>query len=515
MQCGERERLPAGLLRSNGVRVARFGRTPAHRYLGCPRSRGCTPGLDPRGSHRGGGLDRRCTGLRRAGRDVQAGCDILNGRNYRRSGPRRLRCHLPVDSHAERLGCVRGSVDPPGSRGLPRPPEKSLPYFRYGRRGRRWRYRRNVRSRDTHEYCSDRQTLAVVRRDDRRAARGTRLAGRRADSRETTGYPGGRRTPRRGRSRCHPDPLTPGLVLVFVLCLLFPLGVLAWRRFQSGESNLGLAAPFLIIGGTAIGVLVANATGFAGPEPWLDWQFVTSAHSRHPEEAGLYPAIIGSFFIMMVMAVFAFPVSIGAAIYLEEYAPSTGWRGRVVQLIQVNIANLAGVPSVVYGLLGLAIIARALRLGTGAVTTAAFTLGLLIMPITIISAQEAIRAVPDEHRQASYAMGASDWHTLRRVVLPEALPGILTGTILSLGRAIGETAPLIMIGAATTVYSPPTTLNDSVSAMPMQIFAWAGEFIADFRTGVLSAGVLTLLLAMLSMNAVAILIRNRYEQEQT
>ncbi|PSP20298.1 phosphate ABC transporter permease PtsA [Halobacteriales archaeon QH_10_67_13] len=320
-----------------------------------------------------------------------------------------------------------------------------------------------------------------------------------------------------------PDPLTPGLVLVFGLALFSPLGVLAWRRFRNGQSNVGLAAPLVIVGGAVVGVVIANATGFAAADPWLDWQFLTSPHSRLPEDAGLYPAVVGSFFIMMVMAAFAFPVSVGAAIYLEEYAPSTGWRGRIVQLIQVNIANLAGVPSVVYGLLGLAIIARGVSLGpfalwpgtgTGVVTTAAFTLGLLIMPITIISAQEAIRAVPDAHRRASYAMGASDWHTLRNVVLPEALPGILTGTILSLGRAIGETAPLIMIGAATTVYSPPTSLNDSVSAMPMQIYAWAGEFIADFRTGVLSAGVLTLLLAMLAINAVAILVRNRYERNQ-
>ncbi len=309
-----------------------------------------------------------------------------------------------------------------------------------------------------------------------------------------------------------PAPLDPGLVQVFAICLGFPAGVLTWRRLRDDTGVLGLGAPFAVVAGVALGVHVATAAGFAPPEPWLDWQFLTSPHSRFPEEAGLYPAIVGSFFLMIVMSVFAFPVSVGAAIYLEEYAPSAGWRGRGVRLIQVNVANLAGVPSVVYGLLGLAIIARTLQLGVGAVTTAGLTVGLLVMPITVISAQEAIRAVPDDRRMASYAMGASDWQTLRTVVLPEALPGILTGTILSLGRAIGETAPLIMVGAATTVYSPPTSLGGSATAMPMQIFAWAGEFIAEFRTGVLSAGVLALLLVMLGLNAVAILLRNRYER---
>lgn len=318
-----------------------------------------------------------------------------------------------------------------------------------------------------------------------------------------------------------PPPLDIGIVIVAIWWIAGPMCYVAARRRMAGRSIGGVLVPLLVIGGGVGGAVVATAVGLNAPEPWLTWEFLTSPHSRHPAEAGMYPAILGSFLLIAVMAAIAFPISIAAALYLEEYAPRTGWRGTLVRGIQVNIANLAGVPSVVYGVLGLAIIAQGIRLGPvslwggfgiGTVLTAAIALALLIMPITIIAAREAIRAVPDAHRDAAYAMGADDRQAVGAVILPEAFPGILTGTILALGRAIGETAPLIVVGAATVKFTPPGGLDDGATAMPMQIFAWAGEFIAEFRTGVLSAGVLVLLFALLGMNALAILLRHRFER---
>ncbi|WP_323191060.1 phosphate ABC transporter permease PstA [Halostella sp. PRR32] len=257
--------------------------------------------------------------------------------------------------------------------------------------------------------------------------------------------------------------------------------------------------------------VVVDAFALTDPAygPWLDGDFLTSAHSRFPEKAGIYPALVGSVMMLIVIALSAFPIGVGAAIYLEEYASDNP----IATLIEINIGNLAGVPSVVYGLLGLALFVRFVGLGTGTVVVGGFTVGLLILPIIIISAQEAIRSVPDSMRKASYGMGATRWQTVWRVVLPEALPGILTGTILALGRAIGETAPLIMIGAATTVFSPPSSFFDRFSAMPRQIYAWVSFPKYEFQYGVMAAGVVTLLTVLLLMNATAILIRNRYQRQ--
>ncbi|TKX53434.1 phosphate ABC transporter permease PstA, partial [Halorubrum sp. SS7] len=229
--------------------------------------------------------------------------------------------------------------------------------------------------------------------------------------------------------------------------------------------------------------------------------------------AGVYPQIVGSIIIVGFMAVLAFPVGIGAAIYLEEYAPNSGFRGRLATLLEVNISNLAGVPSVVYGLLGLALFRRTLGFGTGIVVSASGTLGLLILPIVIVSTQEALRSVPDDLRQGSYGMGASRWQTLREVVLPEAIPGTLTGTILALARAIGETAPLVIIAVATTTYSPPSGLFSSATALPLQIFAASANAKPEFRHGVVPAAAVVLLTLMLLMNATAIVIRNKYGRE--
>ena len=272
----------------------------------------------------------------------------------------------------------------------------------------------------------------------------------------------------------------------------------------------GLAIPAVLIGGALIGAAVVGELGFAGPQSWVTWEFLTSAHSRNAENAGVYPAIAGSILLMLVVIVLSFPLGVGAAVYLEEYAP----RNRLTRFIDVNISNLAGVPSVVYGLLGLGVFVTYLNQGTGTVLVGGATLALLILPIVIIAAREAIRSVPSDLRQASYGMGATRWQTVRRVVIPRAFPGILTGTILALGRAIGETAPLIMIGAPSVVFSVPTELSAKVSAMPLQVYAWASLFAGPgFYEKAVPAGVVVLLVALLAMNSVAIVLRNRFSEE--
>jgi len=300
--------------------------------------------------------------------------------------------------------------------------------------------------------------------------------------------------------------------LLLVTFAVLPLGVYVEGVVRRGEGVRGLAFPVVAVVGVAAGAVVTGALGFAGPDPWLDWGFLTSATSRTAADAGIYPAMVGSVMMIIVIVLTTFPVGVGAAIYLEEYAPSKGLMGKFVTLIEINIGNLAGVPSVVYGLLGLALFIRVLQWPQGSVIVAGLAVGLLILPIVIISAQEAIRSVPDSFRQASYGMGATRWQTIRQVVLPEALPGILTGTILALGRAIGETAPLLMIGAAASVRLAPNSFFDVASMMPRQIFSWSSELDPAFRHGVLAAGVITLLAVLLVMNATAIVIRNRYQR---
>ncbi|SER83394.1 phosphate ABC transporter permease PstA [Natrinema salaciae] len=267
-----------------------------------------------------------------------------------------------------------------------------------------------------------------------------------------------------------------------------------------------LALAATLIGIVSLAALLLNVTLDA--VGWLDWQFLTSPPHPNPYEAGFLPALIGSVAIMLLIALITFPLGVGAAIYLEEYADD----GYLTRFIQLNIANLAGVPSVVYGLLGLGLFVGLFRIGYGSVLAAAFTVALLILPIVIISAQEAIRAVPDSQRQAAYGMGATKWQTIRDVVLPRAMPGIMTGTILALGRAIGETAPLIMIAAPTTVFGAPTSIFSKVSAMPLQIYNWASYPQTEFQYGVVAAGVVTLLVVLLTINSIAIIIRNRYQQ---
>lgn len=305
---------------------------------------------------------------------------------------------------------------------------------------------------------------------------------------------------------------SPSPVLLVLVTVGVPTAVYLQQIRLRDDAILGILLPVLLAAGAATGTVIVSTLGFPGPDPWLDISFLTNPPSRNPHAAGLYPAIIGSIVIIALVAVISFGLGVGTAVFLEEYTATTGLTGVLTRILQINIANLAAVPSVVYGLLGLGLFANLLGFGFGTAVTAALTLSLLILPITIIAAQEAIRAVPDDLRRGSDAMGATRWQTTKNVVLPEALPGILTGTILALGRAIGETAPLIMIGAATTVFAAPTSVWSKLTAMPMQIFAWADFPQDEFRYGVVAAGVVTLLIVLLSMNAVAIIIRNRTER---
>jgi phosphate transport system permease protein len=238
----------------------------------------------------------------------------------------------------------------------------------------------------------------------------------------------------------------------------------------------------------------------------VNWDFITSFPSRRPEEAGIQAALLGSIYVVAIAGVISFALGVGAAIYLEEYAARNWFAG----IIQTNIANLAGVPSIVYGLLGLEIFVRALGLGKS-VLAGGLTLGLLVLPIIIIAAQEAIRAVPSSIREGAYALGATRWQAIWHLVLPQAFPGILTGVILAVSRAIGEAAPLIVMGALTFVPFAPDSPLSRFTVLPIQIFNWTSRPQPGFHE-VAAAGILVLLLLLLSMNALAVFLRNKFQR---
>ncbi|MCW2962444.1 MAG: pstA [Thermoleophilia bacterium] len=240
--------------------------------------------------------------------------------------------------------------------------------------------------------------------------------------------------------------------------------------------------------------------------PSLSMEFLTNLDSRFAERAGIYPALIGTLWLMFLVALFTLPLGVGAAVYLHEFAP----KGRATRFIDLNIANLAAVPSVVYGLLGLAVFVRGAELGRS-VLAGALTLTLLLLPMVVVASREALRGVPDSIRQASYGVGATRVQTVRSQVLPAAIPGIMTGMILGLSRAIGETAPLITLGALTYVSFVPSNPMDRFTAMPIQIFNWTSRPQEEFQH-VAAAGILLLLGVLLGMNALAIWIRSRYER---
>ncbi len=239
----------------------------------------------------------------------------------------------------------------------------------------------------------------------------------------------------------------------------------------------------------------------------IDLALITQFPSSSPELAGARSAIMGTIWVIGITAIICVPLGVGAAVYLEEYADANRWYNRAIEL---NIQNLAAVPSIVYGILGLGIIVRALGFGQ-TVIAAAFTLTLLVLPIMIIAAREALRAVPDSIRSGALALGATRWQTVRHQVLPAAVPGIATGAILSLSRAIGEAAPLILLGGLTFVTFSPSGLNSSFTVLPIQIFNWISRPQAEFH--VLAAAAIVVLLAiLLAMNGLAIYLRNRYQK---
>jgi len=282
---------------------------------------------------------------------------------------------------------------------------------------------------------------------------------------------------------------------------------------------------FIVLGlvATLIGLMVLAALlidVFTDGFGRLSWQFFASYPSRKPEEAGILSAWVGTAWIMILTGFIAFPLGIMAGIYLEEY----GKKSWLANLIEINIANLAGVPSIIYGLLGLGLFVRALALERSVLSGAA-TLAILVLPIIILSTREALRAVPFSIREASYALGATRWQTIRSQVLPAAMPGILTGTILAMSRAVGETAPLITIGALTYVAFLPTNpisfefpyisfqgLFDAFTVLPIQIFNWVSRPQKGFAENA-SAGIIVLLVITFLMNGVAVWLRHKYQKK--
>ncbi|EPR10837.1 phosphate ABC transporter permease PstA [Ruminiclostridium papyrosolvens] len=240
--------------------------------------------------------------------------------------------------------------------------------------------------------------------------------------------------------------------------------------------------------------------------PFLTKHFFTNFPSRFPKKAGILPGIYGSVYIILLTILIAVPIGLGTAVYLEEYAKNN----RFTKFIKINISNLSGTPSIVYGLLGLTVFVRTLGLGKS-ILAGALTMSLVVLPIVIVSSQEAIKAVPQYLRHGSYALGATKWQTIRKIVIPAALPGIFTGVILSVSRALGETAPLIMVGAATYVSKLPEGLNSIFTALPLQIYYWMGLPKEQFKD-LAAAGIIVLLGILLTTNAIAIVLRNKYQK---
>lgn len=273
------------------------------------------------------------------------------------------------------------------------------------------------------------------------------------------------------------------------------------RRKLKGTVFYGLCILAVTVLILAILILVVDV--FMRGLPWLNVDFLTGTPSRKPEQAGILPAIVGSLMLVALAAAMAFPIGVAAAIYLEEYARDT----RVNRLLRTNISNLSGVPSIVYGIFGLALFVRALALGYTLIS-GALTLALLILPVVIIASMEALRAVPQAQREGAYALGATRWQVTRQAVLPSAGAGILTGIILSLARAIGETAPLILVGAVTFVTFLPTPFEGGYTVLPIQIFQWAGRPQADFQ-GIAAAAIIVLLVLLVLLDILALVLRAR------
>jgi phosphate transport system permease protein len=279
-----------------------------------------------------------------------------------------------------------------------------------------------------------------------------------------------------------------------------------WTPNVARRSVTGAIFRWVFFGATALAiVLLALLLWSIVRSGWdyLSWHLISDMPSRKPEQAGMNSGIWGSIWIVIGSAIFSFIVGVGTAIFIEEYAP----RNRFTLFVQTNISNLAGVPSIVYGLLGLVLFVEWLNMGR-TLAAGAITMGLLILPVVVVSSQEAIRAVPLGLRQAAYGLGATKWQTVRHHVLPSAFPGILTGMILSMSRAIGETAPLIVVGASSLVLTRPDGPFSSFTAMPFQIYNWSARPQKEFEH-LAAAAIIVLLIVLLSMNALAIVLRQR------
>lgn len=279
------------------------------------------------------------------------------------------------------------------------------------------------------------------------------------------------------------------------------------RHKRQGErifwfvSLFAIALPLIVLGWLLIDVL-SDAVAR------LSWQFITSYPSRKPENAGILPALVGSIYLIGLTAAIALPIGVGAAVFLEEY----GRHSKLAGLIEVNIANLAGVPSIIYGLLGLGVFVRAMGLGRSLIAGAA-TMALLVLPMIIMVTREALRTVPMSLREACYGLGSTRWQSIRQVVLPAAFPGILTGAILAISRAIGETAPLVVVGALTYVTFVPDGIDSPFTVLPIQIFNWVSRPQQGFVVN--SAAAITVLVCtMLVLNGIAIYLRNRLQRRK-
>ena len=276
------------------------------------------------------------------------------------------------------------------------------------------------------------------------------------------------------------------------------------RRKWQGRVFHALCLGAILIGIAMLGALLYNVLSEGLSR--LSWDFLTSFPSRFPERAGIQAALLGSIYVVGIAGILAFTLGVGAAIYLEEYAA----RSLFAKIIHTNIANLAGVPSIVYGILGLEIFVRIMEMGKS-VLAGGLTLALLVLPIVIIASQEAIRAVPPSLREGGFALGATRWQVIWNLVLPYAFPGILTGVILAVSRAVGETAPLIVMGALTFVPFAPDGPLSRFTVLPIQIFNWVSRPQEGFHVNA-AAGIIVLLVVLLTMNAVAVILRNKFQK---
>ena len=291
----------------------------------------------------------------------------------------------------------------------------------------------------------------------------------------------------------------------------------AVRARRSPTLFLGRLVGDVVLQATAIAVVILALIALGAllydvfSDGWgrLNWQFLTSIPSRFASQAGIYTALIGTMYVIGLTAILALPIGIAAAIYLEEYGKGN-WLARI---IEINIANLAGVPSIIYGLLGLGLFVRLAGFGQSVLAGAA-TMALLVLPIVILSTREALRTVPKSLREGSYALGATKWQTIWHQVLPSALPGLFTGVILALSRAIGETAPLITIGALTYVPFAPDSIWSPFTVLPIQIYDWLSRPQVAFSQNA-AAGIIVLLALLLTMNSIAIFLRDRYQQRRS